>query len=116
MSADENLLEIFAEESEKTKKLRKKLVKHLALIDERVTQQALDRKVNEIHRWISRHALHRIPLKNKDISLFDENQNAAKVSQKISNFVLRLNEQFKDLQITKIEDSTLSDKEPVDTF
>jgi len=81
-----------AEESDKTKKLREKLRKHFQLIDEQVTKQALERKISEIHRWIGRHASHRVVLKNKTIALFDENQNAAQMSQRITNLLLRLRE------------------------
>lgn len=80
----------FAEESYKTKKVREKLKKHLEKIDSQVTQQELNRKIVEIHRWISRHAPNRISLKSKSISLFDENQNAAKYSQKIIGLITQL--------------------------
>ena len=79
-----------AEESEKTKKARDKLRKRLNSIEEKVTPQAIERKTVEIHRWIARHAPHRIALKTKAISLFDENKNTASISQKISKLVLNL--------------------------
>ncbi len=84
----------FAEESYKTKKVREKLKKHLEKIDSQITQQELNRKIVEIHRWISRHAPNRISLKNKSISLFDENQNAAKSSQKIIGLITQLQKNF----------------------
>lgn len=74
----------FAEESPKTRKAREKLKKHLDAFDRKITPHALERKAIEIHRWISRHASQRIILKSKEISLFDENQNAAEISKKIS--------------------------------
>lgn len=80
----------FAEESIKTKKVREKLKKHLEKIDSKITQQELSRKVIEIHRWISRHAFQRVTLKDKAFSLFDENQNTAKVSLKIAKLLLQL--------------------------
>lgn len=73
-----------AEESFKTKKAREKLKKRLELMDAKITKEALEKKNIEIHRWISRHADRRIALKDKSISLFDENQNTADVSHKIS--------------------------------
>ena len=79
-----------AEESAKTKKTREKLRKHLNEMDQNMTPQALKRKSIEIHRWISRHASHRVVLKSKTISLFDENQNTASLSQKVSLLVSRL--------------------------
>lgn len=60
-------------------------------MDAKITKEALNQKTIEIHRWISRHADRRIALKDKAISLFDENQNTAEVSQKIS----KLAEKFK---------------------
>jgi hypothetical protein len=80
----------FADESYKTKKVREKLKKHLEKIDSQITQQELNRKIVEIHRWIARHAPNRVSLKNKSISLFDENQNAAKASQKITGLINQL--------------------------
>lgn len=72
-----------ASESEKTKKARVKLQKKLEKIEKQVTQDALKRKVQEIHHWIARHASLRAVLKDKNISLFDENQNAASSSIKV---------------------------------
>lgn len=80
----------FAEESYKTRKVREKLKKHLEKIDAQITQQELGRKLVEIHRWISRHAPFRVSLKNKSISLFDENQHAAQSSQKIIGLITQL--------------------------
>ncbi len=73
-----------AEESLKTKKAREKLRRRLEDMDARITKEALNKKSVEIHRWISRHADKRITLRDKTISLFDENENAANVSLKIS--------------------------------
>lgn len=79
-----------AKESEKTKKAREKLKKRLAELDQKITTQALERKSIEIHRWISRHASNRVILKNKDISLFDENKTPAQASQKILRIAQKL--------------------------
>ncbi len=79
-----------AEESEKTKKTRKKLRKRLQEMDRGITPQALKRKSFEIHRWITRHAPDRIVLRSKSISLFDENQNTADLSQKVNAVVEKL--------------------------
>lgn len=78
------------EESFKTKKMREKLKKHFETIDAQVTQQELNRKIVEIHRWISRHAMQRVTLKSKTVSLFDGNQNAAQISQKIASIASQL--------------------------
>lgn len=63
-------------------------------IDRKITPQALERKTIEIHRWIARHASYRIVLKNKSICLFDENQNAAELSQKMSQLAENLKKEM----------------------
>jgi len=73
-----------AEESPKTRKAREKLKKQFDAYDKKITPQALEKKSIEIHRWIARHAHHRVVLKSKSISLFDENQNTANLSSRIS--------------------------------
>ena len=81
----------YSEESAKTKKTREKLKSHFDAMDQNITKQALERKLLEIHRWIARHAPSRIVLRSKTISLFDENQNAAKLSNKVTALAKRLN-------------------------
>ena len=76
---------LIALESEKTKKARLKLRKKLEKLEKQITQDALKKKVQEIHHWIARHAQHRIVLRDKNISLFDENQNAAGSSIKVKS-------------------------------
>lgn len=82
--SDKDGKKLIAEESPKTRKARQKLQRQLDALDKKITPQALEKKVVEIQRWIARHASHRILLKNKSISLFDENQNAASLSQRVS--------------------------------
>lgn len=82
-----------AEESPKTKKAREKLKKHFADIEAKITKEALEQKTIEIHQRISRYADKRIVLREKSISLFDENQNAAKISQRISKIAEKLKAQ-----------------------
>ncbi len=72
-----------AEESLKTRRAREKLKKKFDILDKKVTEEALEKKSIEIQRWIERHAPHRIALKGKSISLFDENQNTAMMSHRI---------------------------------
>lgn len=79
-----------AEEELKTKKIREKLQRRLREMDQSITPQALERKSREIHRWICLHASHRVILKSKAMSLFDENRNAAKLSQKVAQLALHL--------------------------
>ncbi len=72
-----------AEESHKTRKAREKLKKQFDAFEKKITPQALEKKAIEIQRWIARHASSRVALKTKSISLFDENQNAACLSQRV---------------------------------
>ena len=74
-----------APESAKTKRAREKLKRQIEETSRKITPQALEKKSHEIHRWIARHAHHRVVLRSKTISLFDENQNTAKLSEQIAN-------------------------------
>ena len=78
-----------APESRKTRKTREKLIRHWDSVERQVTPEALKESTDEIHRWIARHAHQRVPLKAK-IALFDENQNAAGVSQRIATIAKKL--------------------------
>lgn len=89
----------FAEESYKTRKAREKLKKKLCEIDQMITAEALKEKTIEIHRWIERHSSDRAILKTKSISLFDENQNTASVSKKISEIAEQLKGEDKALAL-----------------
>lgn len=84
----------FAEESEKTKRARSKLLKKLEAIETAVTPQALKEKTIEIHRRIARHAASRIVLRTKAISLFDENKNPAATSQRVDRVASGLKKEF----------------------
>ena len=79
-----------AQESVKTKKAREKLKRRLEELDVHFTPQALEEKTIEIHRWIARHAEHRVVLKSKSIALFDENQNAARLSERIAKIAQQI--------------------------
>ena len=72
-----------AEETDRTIKARNKLQKRLGALDKQVTEKALEKKTDEIHRWISKHSTDRVVLKKKSISLFDSNKNAAEMSSKL---------------------------------
>ncbi len=91
-------------ESFKTRKTREKLEKQLSDMERRVTRQALDKKTIEIHRWIARHASERVVLRAKTIALFDENQNAAKLSFRVALLAEQL--QKEGFFSEKIEEST----------
>jgi len=79
-----------AAESLKTKKAREKLLRRFEVIDASITKEALERKTVEIHRWIARHAEHRVALRDKSISLFDEGQNAVNTSERIKKIAQQL--------------------------
>jgi hypothetical protein len=95
MTSSNNFKKKFiAEESIKTRRAREKLKKQMEALDQKVTPQALERKVIEIQRWISRHASNRVALKSKSISLFDENQNAAALSMRVSQLADQIKTNF----------------------
>ncbi len=85
---------MIAEESPKTRKAREKLKRQLDAFEKKITPQALEKKAIEIQRWIARHASNRVPLKTKSISLFDENQNAADLSQRVSLLADQIKKEF----------------------
>lgn len=88
-----------AEESPKTQKAREKLKRQFDAFDRKVTPQALEKKMIEIQRWISRHASHRVALKSKSISLFDENQNTADLSIRISQLADQIKTEFQAVSV-----------------
>ena len=67
--------------------------------EKRITEEALEKKSIEIHRWISKNAIDRVSLTAKNIALFDENQNTAKVSQKISSLAEKLQKQLVEAEV-----------------
>lgn len=72
-----------APESSKTKRAREKLIKQWETEKVQITPKALKSTVDKIHKWIADNAQHRIPIKEKSIQLFNQNQDAAKVSKKV---------------------------------
>lgn len=93
-SFDKDKKKPIAQESPKTVKAREKLKRQLDALDRKITPQALEKKAIEIHRWIARHASNRIVLKNKSICLFDENKNAAELSQRMSQLAENLKKEI----------------------
>lgn len=79
-----------APESKKTRKAREKLQRHWTNVEKKITPEALRKVSEEMHRWIGRHANLRVPLKTKKISLFDGNQNAAELSQRVKAIAKQL--------------------------
>lgn len=94
VSSDKKERKIIAEESLKTQKAREKLKRQLDAFDKKITPQALEKKNIEIHRWIARQAPNRIALKTKSISLFDENQNTANLSQRVALLAEQIQHDF----------------------
>lgn len=90
MSTKKDLLQkIIAEESEKTKRAREKLKAKLDTTDKKITEKALKDKSQEIASWIERHSTDRLSV-DKDISLFDQNRNSAKMSKTIEKLAEEL--------------------------
>ncbi|HUD00818.1 MAG TPA: hypothetical protein VMR37_00660 [Rhabdochlamydiaceae bacterium] len=83
------ILGVLAEESGKTKKARAKLRNKLEATEKKLLTQNLDKKSQEISKWIERHANDRVSVK-KDISLFDQNRNSAKMSRNIEKLAEEL--------------------------
>lgn len=82
----------FAKESDKTKKLREKLLAKWEKHETLITDAALEVTIEKIHQWISTHSMGREVLKNKEIRLFDQNQNAARLSQKIQKIIQKISQ------------------------
>ncbi len=78
-------------ESSRTKRAREKLRQQWEETDALITEAALADTVAKIHHWISANASHRIPLRNKEIRLFDQNQNAAALSRKVQEIANKMN-------------------------
>ena len=82
-----------AAESLKTKKTREKIRQRWTDLEKKVTPEAIQEKIEEIHRWIARNATLRIHFENKkNIALFDENQNPATTSQRVKILAKKLND------------------------
>lgn len=81
-----------ASESSKTKKAREKLKEQWAKQDLLITASALASTVEKIHQWIASNAMHRVVLKNKEIRLFDQNQNVASLSRKIQQIAKKISQ------------------------
>lgn len=80
-------------ESQKTKRARDKLKQRMALMEEKMTPEALKDKTSAIERWIDRRASERVPVK-KNIALFDKNQNSAKSSKGVARLQEELEQQL----------------------
>lgn len=79
-----------APESTKTKRAREKLRVQWEEQSQLITEAALADTIDKIHQWIASNAMHRVHLREKEIRLFDQNQNAAVLSRKIRQFAKKL--------------------------
>ena len=82
-----------AEESAKTQKAREKIRKQLEAQDLLITATALANAMEKIHQWIALNVANRVFLKNKEIRLFDQNQNAAQLSRKVQEIALKISQE-----------------------
>lgn len=87
-------MKIIAEESEKTKRSREKLKQKISKLDEKFSKKALEAKSLEIAGRIERNSSGRIPV-DKDISLFDQNRNSAKMSRTVEKLAEELAKDLK---------------------
>lgn len=71
-----------AKESAQIKKYRRKLQKQLENEKTQMTEAALKKAKDSMQLWISRHQSERINLKDKTITLFDENRHPARTESK----------------------------------
>ena len=69
-----------AQESSKTRRTREKLLKRFDEVDKKVTKQALDRKSNEISRWIKTNKNERVALVSKENGPVKASKSVSKLS------------------------------------
>jgi hypothetical protein len=79
-----------APESIKTKKARAKLLATFEKQDRQITREAIEATVEKIHKWIADHNDKRVPIKDKPIQLFAQNQHVADTSKKVKELALML--------------------------
>jgi hypothetical protein len=79
-----------APESEKIARAREKLLKQWEAEKKGLTPQALQKAVDQMHKWIADNAQHRTSVKPKSIGLFDKNKNVAAISKKVREIAERL--------------------------
>jgi len=79
-------------ESIKTKKTREKLKEQWEQESLLITKSSLAATIEKIHDWIALNAGHRVVLRDKEIRLFDQNQNAASSSRKIQEVARKISE------------------------
>lgn len=78
-----------AKESAHVRKTREKLKQRLEATEKKITPEALRDTSQAIQKWIARHSKDRINLKDKTITLFDENKHSASPHNKIVTSLLK---------------------------
>jgi|688.fasta_scaffold25629_9 hypothetical protein len=78
-----------ANESPQILKARRKLQKQIDAENSKITAHALQRMAKTIEFWLDRHKRERVKLKDKSITLFDENRHPAKTQSKFVNHLLK---------------------------
>ncbi len=96
-----------APESLKTRRAREKLLKQWDEENRQITPKAIEETIDKMHKWIADNARHRVPIKEK-IELFNQNQNAAKLSEKVQKFAEKIKQDMQQIgqQIGKALDQT----------
>ncbi len=85
-----------APESLKTRRAREKLLKQWEEENRQITPKAIAEAIDKIHKWIADNAKHRVPIKEK-IELFNQNQNAAKLSEKVQKFAEKIKQDMQQI-------------------
>lgn len=96
-----------AKESDKVIKARKKIELEFSNLEKKINEIALEKTKSSINQWISKYSNERVVLKNKNITLFDENQNAAKISKFIVKTSMKIQNKF---NLESIKDNFFSKK------
>lgn len=78
-----------AKESVQIERARKKIKQQLTSAEKRINTEALEEMSKLIQRQLQRHAKDRISLKDKTVTLFDENQHSAQTESKFVNRLLK---------------------------
>lgn len=71
-----------AQPSQKTLRAREKLEEKLK--KEQITEEALKKTVEGIHKWIADNAQNRVRVETEEMGLFNGNKDAAAVSKKVA--------------------------------
>jgi hypothetical protein len=80
-------MKVKAKESPSIQRVRRKIKQQMSTENRKINETALKKMKILIQKWIERHSHERIPLREKFFTLFDENQNSAKIQ---NQFVIHL--------------------------